>query len=107
MTRRSRLWRVGASLFAVINLVGAGMAVAQGEAVHTAVHLALLLGAYLAWRLVARARRRQESLSLHAAVERLDRLQQSIDAIAVEVERIGEAQRFMVKLQQQRAETHR
>lgn len=36
--------------------------------------------------------------------ERLDRLQQSLDAIAVEVERVGEGQRFVAKLGQQVAE---
>jgi hypothetical protein len=30
--------------------------------------------------------------------DRLERLQQSVDAIAIEVERIAEAQRFMAKL---------
>ena len=30
--------------------------------------------------------------------ERLERLEQAIDAIAIEVERIGEGQRFLVKL---------
>lgn len=37
--------------------------------------------------------------------QRLDQLQQSIDAIAVEVERIAEAQRFSAKLLSERSET--
>jgi hypothetical protein len=37
--------------------------------------------------------------------QRLDQLQQSVDAIAVEVERIAEAQRFSAKLLAERAET--
>jgi hypothetical protein len=37
--------------------------------------------------------------------ERLDQLQQSVDAIAVEVERIAEAQRFSAKLLADRADT--
>jgi hypothetical protein len=37
--------------------------------------------------------------------ERFDQLQQSVDAIAVEVERIAEAQRFSAKLLAQRSET--
>jgi hypothetical protein len=36
--------------------------------------------------------------------DRLDHLQQSVDAIAVEVERIAEAQRFSAKLLAERAE---
>lgn len=35
--------------------------------------------------------------------ERLERLQQSVDAIAIEVERIAEAQRFSAKLLAERA----
>ena len=37
--------------------------------------------------------------------ERFDQLQQSVDAIAVEVERIAEAQRFSAKLLAERSET--
>jgi hypothetical protein len=36
---------------------------------------------------------------------RFDQLQQSVDAIAVEVERIAEAQRFSAKLLSERRET--
>ncbi len=36
--------------------------------------------------------------------QRLDQLQQSVDAIAVEVERIAEAQRFSAKLLAERSE---
>jgi hypothetical protein len=36
---------------------------------------------------------------------RLEQLQQSVDAIALEVERIAEAQRFSVKLLSERAES--
>jgi len=37
--------------------------------------------------------------------QRLDQLQQSVDAIAVEVERIAEAQRFSAKLLAERGDT--
>jgi hypothetical protein len=37
--------------------------------------------------------------------QRFDQLQQSVDAIAVEVERIAEAQRFSAKLLSERVET--
>ena len=37
--------------------------------------------------------------------QRFDQLQQSVDAIAVEVERIAEAQRFSAKLLSERTET--
>ncbi len=43
---------------------------------------------------------RQES---HVEADRLEHLQQSVDAIAIEVERIAEAQRFSAKLLAERA----
>jgi hypothetical protein len=96
-------WRVGAAIFVVINVGGAVIAAAQREPMHAGVHVALLLlgaAAYLVWRPDTRAQR--EDLSLTArADERLSYLQQSVDAIALEVERIGEAQRFNEKLRAQ------
>ncbi len=100
MTRRSKLWRVAAVLFVLINAGGAVEAAMMGQTMHAAGHVALLVlgvGAYLAWQLASRARRHNPP---HAQLgsERLDYLQQSVDAIALEVERIGEAQRFSDKL---------
>ena len=40
----------------------------------------------------------------HVDDERLEHLQQSVDAIAIEVERIAEAQRFSAKLLSERAD---
>ena len=103
MTGRSRLWRVAAALFTVLNLAGAGFAAVGGEWLHVAGHVALVLvGAYVMSRLTQRI----EAEGLRSAQpldERLDSLQQSIDAIAVEVERIGEGQRFAAKLLEERA----
>ena len=99
MTRREKLWRVGAALFGVINFGGMLYAAAVEEQLHTAVHVGLLilgLGGYVVWRLSTL--QRPESLPSERADERLDYLQQSVDAIALEVERIGEAQRFTDKL---------
>ena len=105
MTRqRARLWFVVASLFTLINLGGAGVAAVAGEVLHTAAHIGLsLLGAYFVWRLAPRARR-QEMLDEQEEVPRLERLQQSLDAIGLEVERIGEAQRFTTKIMAERAD---
>lgn len=106
MTRRSKLWLAVASLFNVINAGGGGYAAALGEEVHAAVHAGLLLlGSFWAWRLATRVSQ-EESLGLPAA-SRMEQLQQSVDAIAIEVERIGEAQRFTAKLKQERSETDR
>lgn len=66
----------------------------------------MLLGTYLVWRLAMRAER-QEPKSLPLTDERLEQLQQSVDAVAIEVERIGEAQRFNAKLEAERAEKRR
>jgi hypothetical protein len=99
MTSRTKIWRALAALFTLINLVGIGWAVAESEGPHAAIHVALsLLGMYGMWRLSPRAAR-QEAPTGELAELRLEQLQQSVDAIALEVERIGEAQRFHAKLQ--------
>ena len=105
MTRqRAKLWLVAASLFTLANLGGAGMAAVAGEGLHTAAHVALLLlGTYFVWRLAPRVRR-QQMLAEEEADPRLERLQQTLDAIGLEVERIGEAQRFTTKLMAERAD---
>jgi len=105
MTRqRAKLWLVAASLFTLANLGGAGMAAVAGEVLHTAAHVGLLLlGAYFVWRLAPRVRR-QQMLAEEEADPRLERLQQTLDAIGLEVERIGEAQRFTTKLVAERVD---
>jgi hypothetical protein len=107
MTRRSILWRVAAVIFTVVNVGGAAYAYAMGEAQHATVHVLLLaLGAsaYVIWRLVSMARR-PDATPAQLPERRLDYLQQSVDAIALEVERIGEAQRFNEKLRSAKVET--
>jgi len=105
MSPRSRLWRAGAAFLVVFNVVGAVYAAAMGEQLHTASHVLLLMlgiGAYTVWG----GRRLQKGVANGApADERLQYLQQSIDAIAVEVERIGEKQRYYEKLQAEREST--
>jgi hypothetical protein len=104
MTRRAKVWRAIAALFTVANVGGAVVAILEGEPLHAAVHVALLVATYVAWRIVARRRR----LDLPHALptdERLDNLQQSLDAIALDVERIGEAQRYAIKVVAERART--
>ena len=105
MTRTSMLWRVAAALFVVINVGGAGYAVAMGEPIHAGVHVALLVGAYFGW-LGGPWRRRRGQAPAQLPDARLDYLQQSVDAVALEVERIGEAQRFSDKLRAEKGETH-
>ena len=107
MGRRIGLWQVLAAVFTVVNLVGLGMAMAAGEQMHSGIHVALsVLGAYATWRLSGR---RAAVDPIHDAMgnPRLEQLQQSVDAIALEVERIGEAQRFNAKLQAEQNESAR
>jgi len=112
MTRRARLWRAGAVLFGIINIAGMGLALAMNEMMHAMAHVFLLfvgVGAYLLWKTVTTwatgqpAEQRSQAAPLPSSGrdstpmlgdQRLDYLQRSIDALALEVERIGEAQRF-------------
>jgi hypothetical protein len=98
VARRPKLWFVVASVFTFINLAGGVMAAASGEALHTLVHVALtIVGAYWVARLASRSRLQTE-LGDSQTIERLDQLQQRLDAIALGVERVGEAQRYTAKL---------
>lgn len=103
MSRPSKKWRLAAVAFVVVNVGGAGYAAAMGEWVHAAVHVGLLIGGYLMWPLVPGAR--EDDLPQAELTDgRMEYLQQSVDAIALEVERIGEAQRFNEKLRAERVE---
>ncbi len=100
---RRRLWLVAALLFTLVNLGGMFIALRGGEGSHAGVHVGLtILGAYATWRFMRRSR--EEPAALGGSGDRLEYLQESVDAIALEVERIGEAQRFDAKLRQERGE---
>jgi hypothetical protein len=123
MTRRAKLWRAGAILFGVINIVGMGLALAMDEMMHAMAHVFLLfvgVGAYLLWKMVTTWASGESvderpqvsspaSLGRASAPQladpRIDYLQRSIDALALEVERLGEAQRFREKRDAERGET--
>ena len=108
MTERAKAaWRVAAVVFTTVNLIGLGMAAGAGEMMHSGLHVALsLAGAGAVWRLGRRSAAPDPSTAAMAE-GRLEQLQQSIDAIAFEVERIGEAQRFHAKLEAERSEPTR
>lgn len=104
MTRRSKLWLSGSLLFALVNAGGAVFAGLQGGAGHAMGHVVLgLLGLYVAWRFIPRAGR-EETQTAPLFDARLDRIQQSLDAIAVEMERVEEGQRYVAKLGQRMTE---
>jgi hypothetical protein len=105
MTRRSRIWLVVAVLFSLVNLAGGVYAAAEGEPLHAGIHVVLLLfGVALVRRLAAgrdarRIWRRKGSVTpaQPELTDRLTHLEQSVDAVAIEIERIGEGQRFMTR----------
>ena len=106
MNLRSRVWGIGAGVFGIVNLLGALLAMRMGERAHADVHLILFLLsalAYLAWRAVNRGRRPQLAVDAgavdpDAGDPHIEYLQQSVDALALEVERLGEAQRARERL---------
>lgn len=53
---------------------------------------------FFSWRWWKRGARRRAPMMLTADSERLQRLEQGIDAMAIEIERISEGQRFVTKL---------
>ena len=102
MTRRSRLWGVALVAFAFINIAGGIYAGVMGEPLHAASHLVLLAAtAFVWWRLTPQPDQ-QQLAGARQAMQSLGHLQQSVDAIALEVERIGEAQRFETQLLNER-----
>lgn len=123
MTRRAKLWRAGAIIFGIINIAGMGLALAMDEMMHAMAHVFLLFvgaGAYLLWKAVTTwATPASDDERFQASVlpssgrspasqlgdERIDYLQRSIDALALEVERLGEAQRFREKRDAERGQT--
>lgn len=56
------------------------------------------LAAVMLVRRLRRGRRRQQSSNTVVYDERMERLEQAVDAIALEIERVGEAQRYQTKV---------
>jgi N-methylhydantoinase A/oxoprolinase/acetone carboxylase beta subunit len=98
MIRRSILWPTVVGFFIVINLAGAVFAIAMGEPMHAIAHAALLLLGYVGWLVAPWRRPREAEVPRQLSDERIEYLQQSVDAVALEVERLGESQRFNEKL---------
>jgi len=64
----------------------------------TAAFVAIGLGARILWRLGSRIKPSKTLTTDNASDDRLRHLETAVDTIAIEVERISEAQRFMVGL---------
>lgn len=110
MTQRIRPWLATALVFTLVNAVGGGYALAGGEMFHANTHFVLMLaGTYAAWRLATRALRVAVPASppTPLAADRLEQLQQSVDVVAIELERLGEAQRFNARQEAERVEQRR
>jgi hypothetical protein len=108
MTRRSKLWAWAAGIYAFINVGGLFFAWAQQEKMHAMAHLFLLLvgvAGFVGWWIARRGVPRQDPSTTPIEAARVEYLQQSVDAMALELERIGEAQRFNDKLRVQKGET--
>jgi len=107
-TSRGRtIWFILAVLFTIGNVAGGVLAARNGEFAHAGVHALLAwAGSKIGWRLmpgrVARALALSDTDAVDASFgglrDRLQRIEQSIEAVAIEVERVGEAQRFMSRL---------
>ena len=105
--RRRTIWFVVSVLFTLGNLAGGIWAARNGELVHAGVHTLLLyIGAKVAWRLAPRrfvpptvGERSELADSFAELRDRLQRIEHSVESVAIEVERIGEGQRFMTHLQ--------
>ncbi len=104
MIRRSRVWPAVVAFFIIINVGGAAFAIAMGEPIHALAHAVLLLVGYVGWLVAPWRRGREPELPQQLPDERIEYLQQSVDAVALEVERLGESQRFNEKLRAVRDE---
>jgi hypothetical protein len=104
MTRRSKIWRLTAWAYVLINALGAGYAFGMNERMHGTLHLVLLFAGFAGYAIWRMASSQRGEKPLLATDPRVEYLQQSVDAIALEVERIGEAQRYNEKLRVDRPE---
>jgi hypothetical protein len=94
--RRRAPWLVVAGVFTAINVAGGVYALFQGEMMHALSH-AVLTVVGIGWML--RLAMREEGFAAAALPnQRVEQLQQSVDNLAVQVERIGEAQRYLAKV---------
>ena len=107
MTRRCMVGLVVAVVSTLVNGGGMVYAAVRGEMPHAGLHAGLLLlTAYLVWRFAPMRRTRVAWGQGGAALstpnselsDRLTHLEQSVDAVALEIERIGEGQRFVTRL---------
>ena len=96
---KHRAWIPISWLLSAANVGAVWFAALPAEPWHATAHaLAAVLFAVGAERLMARRRVSSGDGELTIGDERMNRLEEAIESIAVEVERVGEGQRFVTKL---------
>jgi hypothetical protein len=102
MTKVSKPWKIAGFLFVVVNVGGAIYGLSMGDWMHAFGHVAALAGGFVAWQFFAHRNDDTEPVSDVSPEARIDSLQNAVDSIALNVERIGEAQRYQEKLIRER-----
>src|SRR6478672_7467360 len=98
---RPKAWRFAAMIFLIVNAGGAVFALMRGEQMHAEMHLALFGAAFVGYAFSRAAQARNvDTAPRPPELEdpRVEQLQRSIDAMALELERLGEKQRYAEKL---------
>lgn len=96
---KHRAWIPISWLLSIANVGAVWFAALPGETWHATAHaFAAVLFAVGAERLMARRRVSSGGGELTIGDERMNRLEEAIESIALEVERVGEGQRFVTKL---------
>lgn len=107
MKTRTKVWLTVAAAFTALNVAFVFIVGTHDGLLHPGAHALLALaGGYWVWRVArastpsaaARAGRAAPSAPLRGVAEQLERIEQNVAVVAVEVERIGEGQRFMAQL---------
>jgi hypothetical protein len=96
---KHRAWIPVAWLLSLGNVVSVWFAALPAEPWHATIHalLAVLFGVG-AHRLTARRRAQLTNAEPAFSDDRMRRLEQAVDSMAIELERIGEGQRFVTRL---------
>ena len=104
MTFKPAIWYPIAAVLSVINLVGAGFAVGQGEPGHAAIHVALA-GAFGLW--AQRLRPRRGGSELRPGLEALEALEAEVSKLRQELSEAQERLDFAERLLAQGPEARR
>jgi hypothetical protein len=104
MVSRTQFLNAVLVVLSAVNLVAVWFAVGPGEPPwHATTHAALALGFGLWAQRRMRLGQRSNAALTDRADERLERMERGIEAVAIEVERIGEMERFASKIREGRS----